>query len=176
MLLEAPPPPAPKAAAVLAASRPFAPVSGAPPCVASRASKMWMGKGSRGVVTPPLKASPTTRWCRIPARKSGRATRHPAGALEARILPRFLEVTLRGGRICILGVRVLEISFNGVRHDPVSRRRRVHRVGAPERHCPCCLIVRRLNPSLSDPHHTVRTENTEARGLLNKQEVPHVIS
>jgi hypothetical protein len=176
MLLEAPPPPTPKAAAVLAAARLFAPVSGAAPCVAARAREMRVSEGSRRVVTPPLKASPTNRWCRVPARKSGRATRHPAGAFEARILLRFFEVSLRGGRIGVLGVRVLEVSFNGIRHDPISRRRRVHRVRAPERRCPRSLVVRRLNPSLSHAHHTVRTEDTETWVLLNKQEVPYVVS
>ncbi len=63
MLLEAPPPPTPKAATVLTAARPFAPVSGAAPCVAARAWEMRVSEGSRRVVTPPQKASPTTRWC-----------------------------------------------------------------------------------------------------------------
>jgi hypothetical protein len=176
MVLEAPPPPTPEAAAVLTAARPFAPVSGAAPCVAARARMMWVGERSRRVVTPPLKASPTTGWCRIAARKSGRATRYPAGAFEARILPRFFEVSLRGGRIGVFGVRVLEVSFNGICHDPVSRRRRVHRVGAPERRRPRCLVIRRLNPSLSHAHHTVRAEDTETWGLLDEKEVPHVVS
>jgi hypothetical protein len=181
VILEAPPPPAPCAAAMLAASRPFAPVpgssvSGASPRIPVSTGEMWVGKGSRWVISSPQKASHTTSGHGITARESSRAAGNPARAIQARILPRFLEVSLRVGRISVLGVRILEISLNGVRHYPVGRSRGVHRVGAPKCRCPRCLIVRELNSSLSHPHHTVRTENTEAGGLLDVQEVPHLIS
>jgi hypothetical protein len=77
-MLEAPPSPSPEAAAVLTAARPFAPVAGAAPCVAARAGVLGECEGSQRVVASPLVASPASGWCRVAARKSGRASGHPA--------------------------------------------------------------------------------------------------
>ncbi len=52
----------------------------------------------------------------------------------------------------------------------------MHRVGAPKRRRPRCFVVRGLNPALSHAHHSIWTEDSETWRLLDKQEVPHVIS